>query len=287
LSKPAISRYAATTPKQLNWFKKFNDGKPYRDQVKPCNFLYSLFADPLAQCSGKSKKGVIRPVAPYHKDLAVAVKHAFDRETGDPVPEHQLQTFAQRLAQYHLHPESKFLNGDYLDRGTTIRRHVVVTGIELIGKEANRWEEQEYLGRSEDAEITFGTPGNRNSELVHSIRELAKRMGQRELADRLAWSRSRVAKVVRGDPVRISRNSLDRARHVLQDVRQEQDATESESERALATLRERIETVGLYATAQYLNAADPSNLQKIATGKRRPTVEIVNQLLGGIDAQKA
>jgi len=50
------------------------------------------------------------------------------------------------LAQYHLHPEDKFLNGDFLDRGTTIRRHVRVTEIEYIGKESNKWEDHYYFG---------------------------------------------------------------------------------------------------------------------------------------------
>ena len=42
------------------------------------------------------------------------------------------------MAQYHLSPESKFLNGQFCDRGRTERRHVVVTSMTLIAKEANR-----------------------------------------------------------------------------------------------------------------------------------------------------
>ena len=38
----------------------------------------------------------------------------------------------------HLSPEGKFDNGQFLDRGRTEQRHVVATGIVLIGKEANR-----------------------------------------------------------------------------------------------------------------------------------------------------
>jgi hypothetical protein len=36
----------------------------------------------------------------------------------------QLKTYANALSDYHLHPEAKFLNGDYLDRGPTARRHI-------------------------------------------------------------------------------------------------------------------------------------------------------------------
>ena len=42
------------------------------------------------------------------------------------------------LAQYYISPESKTANGQVLDRGPTERRHVVATGLVLIGKEANR-----------------------------------------------------------------------------------------------------------------------------------------------------
>ena len=38
LSKPAVSRYGATTPKLLGWFKQLNSGREYGDQVKPFNF---------------------------------------------------------------------------------------------------------------------------------------------------------------------------------------------------------------------------------------------------------
>jgi hypothetical protein len=44
----------------------------------------------------------------------------------------------EALAQYHLSCEDKFANGQFVDRGRTERRHVVATGFELIGKEANR-----------------------------------------------------------------------------------------------------------------------------------------------------
>jgi hypothetical protein len=38
LQLPAMSRYAATTPDILNWFKTYNADRPYALQVKPFNF---------------------------------------------------------------------------------------------------------------------------------------------------------------------------------------------------------------------------------------------------------
>jgi hypothetical protein len=66
-----------------------------------------------------------------------------------PVEIKSLKTYREVLAQYHLRPETKFLNGSYLDQGLTQRRHIVVAAIRNIGKEANHWEEQFYLGIDE------------------------------------------------------------------------------------------------------------------------------------------
>ena len=63
---------------------------------------------------------------------------AFDRVTGEHVKPEQLKTYAEMLAQYHVSPESKFENGQFLDHGRTGRRHVVGTEVVLIGKEANQ-----------------------------------------------------------------------------------------------------------------------------------------------------
>jgi hypothetical protein len=66
-----------------------------------------------------------------------------------------LMTYAEALAQYHLRPEAKFLNGEFSDRGRTERRHVLATQLMHIGKEANKWEERYFLGEDEDAEIEY------------------------------------------------------------------------------------------------------------------------------------
>jgi hypothetical protein len=78
-----------------------------------------------------------KPIAPYDSDPRRAIPNAFDRVTGESVDPEQLKTCAEALVQYHLSCEDKFVNGQFLDRGRTERRHVVATGVELIGKEAN------------------------------------------------------------------------------------------------------------------------------------------------------
>jgi len=146
LSKPAVSRYGATTPKLLGWFKQLNSGREYGDQVKPFNFLIALQSrqhpaetggEPWTPQRGRPRKpSPIRPVAPFSRNISEAAETAFDRETDKRVEPNSLITYSEALAHFHLRPEAKFLNGDFCDRGRTERRHVFATQIVHIGKEA-------------------------------------------------------------------------------------------------------------------------------------------------------
>lgn len=80
----------------------------------------------------------IKPIAPFDLDNKSAVSKAFDRDTGDAVCRDELKTYEEALAQFHLSTEDKFLNGDFVDVGEIRRRHIVVSNVGLIGKEANK-----------------------------------------------------------------------------------------------------------------------------------------------------
>lgn len=169
--QPAASRYSATTPELLRWFNPFNRGKPYREQVRPFGFMIAFSA---ADHS---------PVAPFSRDLSEAAASAFDRNSGAAVPSESLGTYAESLAQYHLHPESKFANADYLDSGVTERRHVHVVAREYIGKEADRWERRAVLGALPDDGVEYGGEADldmsslRRSATSGSVRALAAASG--------------------------------------------------------------------------------------------------------------
>ncbi|MBB3956260.1 DNA polymerase domain-containing protein [Novosphingobium sediminicola] len=187
LSFPAISRYGATSPDLLRWFKTYNRHRSYREQVKPFNFLLALSMGFLSgereAIVGPRRRGrpvrkkPPKPVAPYSRDHSVAAKTAFDRETGKPVAADSLKTYAEALRAYHISPESKFLNGDYSDRGKTRRRHIRAIGVRLIGKEANDWERQAALGLDPDALPDYGVVGQAK-QLEPTVRE--KRMQERQ-----------------------------------------------------------------------------------------------------------
>lgn len=150
LAAPAASRYGATSPDLLAWMRHYNDGRDYTEQIKPFGFMLSYsalegllapmpepaIADPHKR--GRPRKQAARqPSAPFEHDPAKGAAGAFDRLTGERVPQDQLKTYADALRAYHLSCESKFSNGDAWDRGQTQRRYVVATIAELVGKEAN------------------------------------------------------------------------------------------------------------------------------------------------------
>ena len=85
---PARSRYGATRPAVLNWFRRFNEGRSYAEQVKPFNFLLTFFPrrqediaveDPTHDFDLHLNE--LRPVAPFEKDNEKALKRIFDRNS--------------------------------------------------------------------------------------------------------------------------------------------------------------------------------------------------------------
>lgn len=210
LNHPAASRYGATTPDLLGWFKRANENLSYADQVKPFNFLLCFQAaatlgqmeilyEPSTPKRGrKPKKELPKPVALYDKDIRRASRNTFDRITGKPVSPEALKTYRQALAQYHLSREMKFLNGDYLDKGLTLRRHIQASAIFHIGKEANKWEEQYFTGTVEDTQIEYGESVD-TTTLDRRLRKMCENFGERETAKQLnEISRTTLRRVKKG-----------------------------------------------------------------------------------------
>jgi hypothetical protein len=150
LLKPAASRYGATSPSLLGWMAAYNADRDYQDEVKPFGFMVSFTAlagvqrpmredfDADPHKRGRPKKQPSpKPIAPFERDPAKAAAQAFDRRTGEPVPLSMLRTYADDLVRYNLSPEWKFENGEFLNTGETIRRHIRAAKIRLMGKESN------------------------------------------------------------------------------------------------------------------------------------------------------
>jgi hypothetical protein len=210
--QPAASRYGATTPHLLRWYDAYNHGRDYWGQVRPFNFLtvfparrnpalnWADFSDEEGSDKRRRRQraDLPRPVAPYNSDPARAAENCFDRLTGEPVPADRLKTYAEALADYHIHQETKFLNGEYIDRGPTVRRRVRVAGVRYIGKEANRWEEQFYLGRDPEAQIEYGMDEESRDEFLARLSEAEKMYGQRNLSKTAGVAREQLRVIQKG-----------------------------------------------------------------------------------------
>jgi plasmid maintenance system antidote protein VapI len=272
--KTSLSRYSATTPDLLAWFKSFNMGKVWDDQVKPFNFLVAFQVSPTARgraiADGTFNEEWIRsggpsPVAPFDTDPMKAAKNCFDRVTGKPVPASLLATYREALWGYQLHPEAKFLNAEPFDRGRTARQPVRASGIELIGKEANRWEEQFLLGEDDDAQVIYGLlPAS--DDFHGQLGRFVERFGLSRVAGAAGVSRPTLTKLVKmkAPPTKRMRAKLEEAFTSLDDV----EAWEhSRSAETLVRLRQRAADRGVRQLAADLGI-DHGNLSAMLAGKR-------------------
>jgi transcriptional regulator with XRE-family HTH domain len=286
LPAPAVSRYAATTPDILNWFKTYNANRPYASQVKPFNFL-SAFQErscsdlsfigeiePAAKAQRrKGAKQTLRPIAPYNRDPVEAPKACFDRETARPISAERLKTYAQALSSYHLRPESKFENSDFYDRGPTRRRHVRAIRVEYIGKESNRWEEQYYLGLDEGADIPYGPNPNAPSTHAAELKSLVEEFGERTVARQINVSRNTLRRILSGgnrSPARRMLRQIAAATHALSAERTDRHAA---SARLGEFAQAEAQKIGIAKLARRLGT-DPSNLRKAINGEREFGLEL-------------
>lgn len=287
LGNPAAGRYGATTPPLLKWFKKRNKTLDYNDRVRPFNFMLVYQAKSAAQildaglstADGMQGKRPVapKPIAPYDTDTKRAAANCFDRETGDPVPIEQLKTYREALADYHLHPETKFLNGEYLDRGQTRRRHVEVIAINHIGKEANRWEEQYYLGLNIDAQINYGVAPNDTARFMEALRDAAGKFGQRELASAMGITRKSLCDLWRRKSLLISKTLERKFLQANAALTAEHHDFELRKAGLLKEAAEEIDEIGLKELAARIGT-DSSNLSKTLKGQRNANIELLDRL---------
>jgi len=272
MSEPARSRYSATRPAVLDWFKSFNASRPYPEQVKPFNFMLSFFArrqedlmasDPERDWDRSLEE--IRPVAPFSRDIAKALPRIFDRNSdppGKPVPREWLRTVSDVLRDYHRQPEYKFLGGGWNEEGVLRRRHVFAETIEDIGKETDGWEEDDARTEDEDTVLIYPSSSLDRERMIERIKSVGKRELMREARIRMstinaAWAGQDVA----GDELKRMANAAERI-DKLRQARNEDMAA------AVVWLKAKREDIGLVALAKLLEV-DAANLAKIVSGRRR------------------
>lgn len=255
LRRPALSRYAATSPDLWRWFDPWNSARPYADQVKPFGFLYAL------HIGRKSGAGAKHPIAPFDQTAELAVRKAFDRVTGEPISPEFLQTYAEALAGYHLSPESKFRSGEAFDAGRTERRHIAATGLEFIGKEADRFEEAFLAGMADDLTVRYGSAPPSLSSLQEAVTEAAQSFGDAAVGRAIGLPRSTVAKL-RADRLRWIRQQPPGIREGLKALQTMADEAAAREDATVAKFRDAIRRHGSLRAAARALGVDPSNMSK-------------------------
>jgi len=266
---PAVSRYGATTPALEKWFGGYNENKPYKDRVRPFNFLLAMQSPPHFK--------TLNPVASYDKNPSKAVARCFDRSTGEKIKKFQLKTYLDSLAQYHLHPETKFLNGDYMDAGITQRRHIRVKSIQHIGKEANKWEEQFFTGFNPDAQIEYGVCAEQKAEMLEAVLHAIKRYGAKPMADISKLSQRHILNINKGK-TNLSENALLK----LYTAAKTLENNNNKENELRELIRNTIKEKGIFIRKlAEMAGIDPSNLSKLISGKRNnfQKLEFIYELL--------
>ncbi|WP_424353506.1 hypothetical protein [Methanosarcina mazei] len=130
----AISQLTVSTSNVLNRFKKLNEGKSWKEQIKPFSFFLVGFQ------AIKENSKAVKPLAPFTTNFQTIVHGPFiNYETGEV--KEGLQYFkplSETILQYVEHMENKF-DGNI---GVLERKHIHPNGLIYIGKEANNIEDQ-------------------------------------------------------------------------------------------------------------------------------------------------
>lgn len=283
--KPAVTRYAVTTLELLHGFDKYNVGKPYHRQVRPFGFMVMFQEEELAQAADRTPAGkrsrkrastMLRVIAPFNRDPAIAARHAFDRDTGKPVSPKQLKTYIRALRHYHDHPEAKFLNGERADRGPTERRYIIARSIRHIGKEANKLDSQLATGTDPGAQAEFGAGTDGRKERVAAIKRTVERFGPVAVARTADISRQYLFAITQNGVIPTD-GMLSRIEQAIVTMEGSLHIDNTAAQKVLANTKTMIEQIGLRHAADVLKV-DPGYLSRVLSHKRPLTQQFAYQL---------
>jgi hypothetical protein len=275
LNRPSVSQYSAATPDRLDWFKYYNKGKPYPRQVKPFNFLLEFYAmrpDEMARegrlLSAEKLGEQPKPIAPYNRDPYTMVPKIRDRVSGEPVEGKWLRTYAETLRGYHRHPETKFLHGDAMDSGPTRRRHILVEAVEDIGKEADKWDEDEPVSADDEFTVSYGVSIADRQKMLAVIQSVSKSQLHRAAHVSIRTIPSSLA-----DANEMPDKELRRIFAEAAALAEEKRKVAEGDAALLQWLVEQANERGLKALADLLDY-DSANLAKVVAGKRKISREL-------------
>jgi hypothetical protein len=237
--------------------------------VKPFNFLLEFYAkrpDEMVRdgllVSMEKLGEQPKPIAPYNRDPYAMVPKIRDRVSGEPVDPRWLRTYAETLRGYHRHPETKFLRGEAMDSGPTGRRHVLVEAVEDIGKEADRWDEDEPVSADDEFTLSYGISVDDREQMLAVIQAVSKR----QLA-RAAHVSTRTIPASMAEVSEMPDKELRRIYAEASALAVENRKIAEADELIMKWLSRQVNECGLKIVAEMLEY-DAANLAKAVVGKR-------------------
>jgi transcriptional regulator with XRE-family HTH domain len=163
-----------------------------------------------------------------------------------------------------------------VDTGVTGRQHIYATVPEHIGKEANRWEEQFYLGLDLEAQSEYSISPGDYERILETLVRAGQRFGQHKLATAADVSLSEVSAVLlrKRKPTPATLAKLYRAVSRLE--RQASEEVEHVQE-VLDAVRRRCRLAGVREFARRAGV-DGANLAKVLSGHRKPSQAMLAKL---------
>ena len=223
-------RFKITTPEVLKVLQARQFQLPYRDRVKPFNFILSPMIDDLGGCPIGCDPNYFTLIASFTSDASrwyglpyLNVHDGKRYRLGRPgrrVPSQaEPQTLADIVGRYRWHPEAKSLapDGNACKRdtkGLLMRTPVTTTGQpRYIGKETDRrWEQGEDISMLNPDVVEY-RPETARLVADPDLQRDARRVGTRTLA-RAARVSDKTVKVVRNGG-RVRKSTVEKLKKAL------------------------------------------------------------------------
>jgi hypothetical protein len=212
---PGMMRFTITTPEVLRVLQSRQKGLPYRDRVKPSNFILSPVIDPLGGCPVGVDPQAFTLIAPFTSDpsqwYGLTYINLYDGKAyqlgrpGSRLPfQAEARTYGDIVKEYRWHREAKSLapDGSKCNARTVglLRRTPVTAAPEFatIGKETNRrWEREDDISLLDSDVIEYRPNETERLGTDFVLQHCARRVSIRSLA-RVAGVSPETVKATRG-----------------------------------------------------------------------------------------
>ena len=184
-----------------------------------------------------------------------------------------MRTYAETLRGYHRHPETKFLHGEATDSGATQRRHILVEAIEDIGKEADRWDDEDPIAAEDEFTVSYGVSETDRENMLAVIQSVSKRK-----LERAAHVSTRSIPSSPDEANEMSEKEFRRIFSEASALAEERRKLAERDELLLRWLVTQVNERGLKSMAELLNH-DAANLAKVVAGKRKISKELRRSVL--------